>query len=112
MKNISISTKGNTVRAFGAILKLVSILQQRVLAFILSLNSLAPSHGRSLCSHAIREEVKQKACSRMCFLLSYTVFANAVDAVTRMQTCYTRSIPAHPLSWQYAVIRVSAYRSD
>ena len=61
---ISDSTKkGNIVRAFGAILKLVSILQQRVLAFILSLNSLAPSHGRSLCSHAIREEVKQNSCS-------------------------------------------------
>ena len=55
--------KGNIVRAFGTILKLVSILHQRVLAFILSLNSLAPSHGRSLCSHAIREEVKQKSCS-------------------------------------------------
>ena len=43
---------------FGAIPKMVPILQQRVLAFILSLNSLAPSRRRSLCSHAVGEEVK------------------------------------------------------
>ena len=44
---------------FGAIPEMVSILQQGVLASILSLNSLASSNRRrSLCSRAIREEVK------------------------------------------------------
>ena len=75
MKNIFISKKGNTVRVFGAILKLVSILQQRVLAFIFLLNFLAPSHRSSLCSHAIREEVKQKACIRRCFLLCANLYS-------------------------------------
>ena len=72
MKNISTPTKGNAVHVFGAILRLISILQQRVLAFILS-----------LCSHAIREEVEQKACIRRCFFFCAILFVNIV-VVTRM----------------------------
>ena len=72
---------------FGAIPGMVSTTESA--RFHTSLNSLAPSHRRSLCSRAIREEVKQKTCGRRCFknLLCCIIFANAVDALTTIQTC-------------------------